>query len=88
MILADTSSYDGKPVTVTGKVANFESKKMGSYTVNSFQLCDTQCILVIDQTGAAEYSDGDQATAAGIFHATMKGPRLTFNNVVIITKSK
>lgn len=87
-ILADPSSYDGKPVSVTGKVASFEAQKMGSYTVTSFQLCDTKCILVIDQTGSSQYNNGDQATASGTFHTTMKGPRLTFDNVVIVTKAK
>lgn len=87
-ILADPSSYEGKPVTVAGKVASFESQKMGSATVTAFQLCDAKCVQVIDQTGASQYADGDQATASGTFHATMKGPRLTFNNVILITRTK
>jgi hypothetical protein len=87
-ILADPSSYEGKPVSVLGKVASFQSQKMGSATVTSFQLCDTACVQVIDQTGASQYADGDQATASGTFHATIKGPRLTFNNVILITRTK
>jgi hypothetical protein len=83
-ILASPSTYEGKTVTVAGKVANFQTSKTMMGTVTAFQLCDSKCVLVIDETNASKHANGDQATATGTFQSTFKGPRRTFNNVVVI----
>lgn len=84
-ILANPSSYDGKSVTVTGKVAHFQSSSTPMGPVAGFQLCDSKCIVVIDKTNQSR-SDGAAATVTGTFHVTFKGPRKTFNNAVVIAK--
>lgn len=82
-IVASPGSYDGKTVSVTGKVTNFQTSSTMMGTVAGFQLCDSKCVVVIDQTNRAR-TNGSTATVTGTFHTTFKGPRKTFNNAVVI----
>ncbi len=82
-LVAGASSYDGKSVTVAGKVTNFRTSSTMMGTVAGFQLCDSKCVVVIDQTNHAR-SNGSTATVTGTFHVTFKGPRKTFTNAVVI----
>jgi hypothetical protein len=82
-ILATPSAYDGKTVTVTGKVSHFQTSSTMMGTVAGFQLCDSKCVVVIDQTNHAR-SNGSAATVTGTFHVTFKGPHKSFNNAVVI----
>ncbi|HTX58028.1 MAG TPA: hypothetical protein VMH02_00025 [Verrucomicrobiae bacterium] len=84
-IVANPSSYDGKSVTVTGKVAGFQTSSSPLGKVAGFQLCDGKCIVVIDQRDTAR-TDGATVTVTGTFHATFKGPRKSFTNAVVISK--
>ena len=84
-IVASPSSYDGKTVTVTGKVSNFQTSKTMMGTVAGFQLCDSKCIVVIDKTNQAR-SNGASATITGTFHVTFSGPKKTFKNAVVVGK--
>ncbi len=83
-IVANPASFEGKTVTVSGKVAHFQNQKTPMGTVAAFQLCDSKCVLVIDETNAAKYSDGDTGTATGTFHQKFKGRMRSFDNVVLI----
>jgi len=82
-IVASASSYDGKTVTATGKVGNFQTSNTMRGTVAGFQLCDSKCVVVIDETNHAR-SNGSTATVTGTFHTTFKGPRKSFNNAIVI----
>jgi hypothetical protein len=82
-IVASPSAYDGKSVTVTGKVSNFQTSSTPMGAVAGFQLCDSKCVVVIDKTNHSQ-SNGATATVTGTFHATFKGPRKTFTNAVVI----
>jgi hypothetical protein len=82
-IVANPASFDGKSVTVTGKVAHFQTSSTMMGTVAGFQLCDSKCIVVIDKTNQSR-SNGAAATVTGTFHVTFKGPRKTFNNAVVV----
>jgi hypothetical protein len=82
-IVADPSMYDGKSVTVTGKVSNFQVSSTPMGQVAGFQLCDSKCVVVIDKTNHS-LSNGAMATVTGTFHTTFKGPRKTFTNAVVI----
>ena len=84
-IVANPSSYDGKSVTVAGTVKGFQTSSTPMGTVAGFQLCDSECIVVIDKTNQSR-SNGATATVSGIFHATFKAPRKTFTNAVVIGK--
>jgi hypothetical protein len=84
-IVANASSYDGKSVTVTGKVTNFQTSSTPMGTVAGFQLCDAKCVVVIDKTDQSR-SNGAMATVSGTFHVTFKGPRKTFSNAIVINR--
>ena len=82
-IVANPSMYDGKSVTVTGKVSNFQTSSTPMGQVAGFQLCDSKCVVVIDKTNQP-HGNGTTATVTGTFHVTFKGPRKTFNNAIVI----
>ncbi len=84
-ILANASTYDGKSVTVTGKVSNYQTSSTPMGQVAGFQLCDSKCVVVIDKTNQS-HSNGATATVTGTFHLTFKGPRKTFDNAVVISR--
>jgi lipocalin len=84
-IVASPSTYDGKSVTVTGTVSNFQTSQTMMGTVAGYQLCDSKCVVVIDETNQAQ-TNGSSATITGTFHATFKAPRKTFTNAVVISK--
>jgi hypothetical protein len=84
-VLAGASSYDGKTITVTGKVSNYQTSQTPMGPVAGFQLCDSKCVVVIDKTNQS-HGNGSMATVTGTFHVTFKGPRKTFNNAVVIGK--
>lgn len=84
-ILANPTGYDGKSVTVTGKIAGFQTSQTMMGKVAGFQLCDAKCVVVIDQTGQSR-TNGSTATVSGTFHTSFKGPKRTFNNAVVIAK--
>jgi hypothetical protein len=82
-IVADPASYDGKAVTVSGTVAHFQTSKTLLGTVAGFQLCDSACIVVIDEKNST-HQNGDKVTVSGTFHVTFKGQRRMFSNAVVI----
>ena len=82
-ILANASSYDGKAVTVAGKVSHYQHSSTLMGTVAGFQLCDTKCIVVIDEKNTT-HADGDTVTVSGTFHVTFKGPKRSFDNAVVV----
>ncbi|HEU5480617.1 MAG TPA: hypothetical protein VFU90_12315 [Candidatus Tumulicola sp.] len=84
-IVASPSTYDGKSVTVSGKVTNFQSSHTMMGQVAGFQLCDSKCVVVIDETNQSR-TNGASATVTGTFHSTFKGPRKTFSNAVVISR--
>ncbi len=83
-LLANPSSFEGKTVTVTGKVSHFQTSKTPMGTVAAFQVCDEKCVIAIDETNASKYSDGDTATVTGTFHEKFQGRKRSFSNVVLI----
>jgi hypothetical protein len=82
-IVANAASYDGRTVTVTGKVSNFQVSSTPMGQVAGFQLCDAKCVVVIDKTHQSR-TNGATATVTGTFHVTFKGPRKSFNNAVVV----
>jgi hypothetical protein len=82
-LVANPSSYDGKTVTVTGKVSNYQHSSSMMGMVAGFQLCDSKCIVVIDKTNQSR-SNGSSATVTGTFHVSFSGPHKTFKNAVVV----
>ncbi len=82
-ILANPASFGGKTVTVGGKVAKFQTSHTILGTVAGFQLCDSKCIVVIDEKNTAR-ADGDAATVTGTFYETFKARKRSFRNAIVI----
>jgi cytochrome c-type biogenesis protein CcmE len=82
-ILSNPTSYEGQSVTVSGTVSNVQVSKSLFRTVTGFQLCDTKCIVVIDEKNAGHHN-GEQATVSGTFQQSFKGPKRSFKNVILI----
>jgi len=84
-VVAKAASLDGTSVTVSGKVAQFQRSKTLMGTVSAFQLCDSACVVVIDQKNETQVN-GQTTTVTGTFHTQYKAPRRSFKNVVMISK--
>ncbi len=84
-VVAKAASLDGATVTVSGKVEKFQRTSTLMGTISAFQLCDSVCVVVIDQKNRSQ-QNGQTATVTGSFHVQYKGPRRSFKNVVMISK--
>ncbi len=82
-LIASPSTYEEKPVTATGKVAKYQLASTLRGTIAFYQLCDTRCVVVIDESKPS-YANGQQRTVSGTFHTQFKGPKRTFNNAIIV----
>ncbi len=79
---ADPSNYDGESVTVSGTVKNPTARQTRRGTATAYQLCDNNCINVID-FGNTNVSDGSQVTVSGRFRASF-GRQQTITNVLLV----
>ncbi|MBV9402631.1 MAG: hypothetical protein JO018_02770 [Candidatus Eremiobacteraeota bacterium] len=84
-IVAKAASLDGTTLTVSGKVAKFQRQSTLMGTVSAYQLCDSTCVVVIDQKNGTQ-TNAQTATVNGTFHTQYKAPRRSFKNVVMISK--
>lgn len=82
-ILSNPSSYEGRSVTVSGTVSHLQVSKTMFRKVTGFQLCDSKCVVVIDESNAS-HKEGETATVSGTFQQSFKGPKRSFSNVVLI----
>jgi hypothetical protein len=82
-LLSNPSSYEGQSVTVSGTVSHLQVSKTMFRKVTGFQLCDSKCVVVIDEKNA-EHHEGEQATVSGTFQQDFKGPKRSFKNVILI----
>jgi hypothetical protein len=82
-LLSDAATYEAQTVTVSGSVSHLEVTQSGRQKVTGFQLCDSQCVVVLDATNT-KHKNGDMATVTGIFQQSFKGLKRTFTNVLVI----
>lgn len=82
-ILANTQSYDGQAVSVSGSVNDFSTKSSRRGTVSLYRLCDSKCVDVVDLSGTTQ-SNGSDVTVSGTFRSTLQTPKKTFTNVVVV----
>jgi hypothetical protein len=82
-LASSPSTYDGQSVSVNGTAKNPHARKMKRGGVAyMYQLCDAQCINVI-QFGANPVTDGTSIAVTGTFHATF-GRVHQQNNVLVV----
>jgi cytochrome c-type biogenesis protein CcmE len=84
-IAASPSTYDGQNVSVSGTAKNPATRKGRRGQVLTFQLCDTQCINVVEfgDAAAAGVTEGQTVSVTGSFHASFGRVR-HMENVVLV----
>jgi hypothetical protein len=83
-IITGASTYDKQDVTVTGTVKNVKTTDGGRGTVTMYQLCDAQCVNVV-QFGTASVTEGQTQTVTGRFRASAdRGPMKGQTNIVMV----
>jgi cytochrome c-type biogenesis protein CcmE len=81
-VVAAASTYDTKTVTVSGTVKNVKTRNGPRGTITSFELCDTQCVNVV-QFGSATITEGQTQTVTGQFRASLSRGQMTMQNVIM-----
>jgi hypothetical protein len=81
-VVAAASTYDNKTVTVTGTIKNLKTKTTQRGTMNSYELCDTQCVNVV-QFGSATITEGQTQTVSGHFRQSVSRGGVTMQNVIM-----
>ena len=84
-IAASPSTYDGQSVSVSGTAKSPATRKTRRGQVLTFQLCDTQCINVVEfgDAAAAGVTEGQTVSVTGSFHASFGRVR-HMENVVLV----
>jgi cytochrome c-type biogenesis protein CcmE len=84
-IAASPSTYDGQSVSVSGTAKAPKARTTKRGQMLSFQLCDTQCINVVEfgDAAAAGVTEGQTVSVTGSFHATFGRVR-HMENVVLV----
>jgi hypothetical protein len=81
-VVAAAKTYDTKTVTVSGTVKNVKTGTGMRGPVTSYQLCDTQCVNVV-QFGTATITEGSTQTVTGQFRASISRGQMTMSNVIM-----
>ena len=81
-LVAAASQYDTQTVTVTGTVKNVTTRNGPRGTMTQYQLCDTQCVNVV-QFGEAKVTEGQTQTVSGRFRASVSRGQMKMQNVIM-----
>lgn len=81
-VVSAASTYDTKTVTVTGTAKNVKTRTGQRGPITSYQLCDTQCVNVV-QFGTATVAEGSTQTVTGEFRASVSRGQMTMTNVIM-----
>lgn len=84
-IAGSPSTYDGQSVSVSGTAKSPKTRKTRRGQFLSFQLCDTQCINVVEfgDAAAAGVTEGQTVSVTGMFHESFGRVR-HMENVVLV----
>jgi cytochrome c-type biogenesis protein CcmE len=84
-IVAAPSTYDGQSVSVSGTAKSPKTRTTKRGQVLTFQLCDTQCVNVVEfgDAAAAGVTEGQTVSVTGSFHASFGRVR-HMENVVLV----
>lgn len=85
VVAASPSNYDSQTITVTGTVKGVQTRTMRRGTLTQYQLCDSQCINVV-QFGeqSSSVADGQTQTVTGRFRAKVPRGPLAGQSVLIV----
>jgi hypothetical protein len=82
-VIAGASNYDKQDVTVTGTIKNVQTKTGQRGPMTTYQLCDTQCVNVV-QFGTPTLTAGQSQTITGRFRSSVKHGDMQMQNVIMI----
>lgn len=64
------ASLDGTPVTVGGKIEDYEVRHTLIGTISNYDVCDEKCVTVLIKSDP-RLANAQQTTASGTFHALL-----------------
>jgi len=82
-VIAGASTYDKQDVTVSGTIKNVQTKNGPRGTMTQYQLCDSQCVNVVE-FGSATITEGQTQTVTGRFRASVDRGAMKAQNVIMI----
>jgi cytochrome c-type biogenesis protein CcmE len=82
---ASPSDFDGQSVSVSGTAKSPATRKTRRGQMLTFQLCDTQCISVVEFGSGADatVAEGSTQSVTGTFHESF-GRMRRLTNVVVV----
>ncbi len=82
-VIAGATNYDKQDVTVTGTIKNVQTKNGPRGPMTQYQLCDAQCVNVV-QFGNATVTEGQTQTITGRFRANVDRGSMKAQNVIMV----
>ena len=82
-IVGSASTYDNQTVTVNGTVKGVTSQDTPRGTMTRYQVCDSQCVNVIQFSGTTP-TEGSSQTVTGRFRANVNHGKFQATNVILV----
>ncbi|HTU83223.1 MAG TPA: hypothetical protein VMF61_13895 [Candidatus Acidoferrales bacterium] len=82
-LVANPTNFDGETVNVSGTAKNPLTRTRRGHTFLTYQLCDSQCIRVVQFGATATVADGSPVSVTGTFHESFGRVR-RFSNVLMV----
>jgi cytochrome c-type biogenesis protein CcmE len=83
-VVGAPSTYDNQTITVAGTVKGVSTQQMRRGTMIKFQLCDAQCVNVMEFGDTAAPAEGQTQTITGRFRANISRGRMQATNVILV----
>jgi cytochrome c-type biogenesis protein CcmE len=82
-VVGSASTYDNQTVTVAGTVKGVTSQNTPRGTMTRYQVCDSQCVNVVQFAGTAP-AEGSSQSVTGRFRASVNHGKFQATNVILI----
>ena len=82
-VISSAATYDKQTVTVTGTVKGVTSQDSPRGTMTRYQVCDSQCVNVVQFAGTAP-AEGSTQTVTGRFRANVTRGHFQGSNVIMV----
>ena len=84
-VVGAASTYDDQTITVTGTVKNVTSHDTPRGTISRYQICDSQCVNVVQFSAAP--AEGQTQTVTGHFRANVDRGHFKATDVIMVGPS-
>lgn len=82
-VVSAASTYDRQTITVAGTVKGVTTKDGPRGTMTRYQVCDSQCVNVVQFAGTAP-AEGSTQTVTGRFRANVTRGHFQASNVIMV----